>query len=248
MDAERQPFLSHLVELRRRLLHCVLVLLLVFICLSPFAPDLYSLFALPLLQRSEALEPMIAIGIITPFLVPLKLAFLVAVFVCAPYILFQGWAFITPALYKRERRFFLPLVTSSILLFYLGVAFTYFIFLPLLFDFLKLFELEGMRSSPDIALYLDFCTNMFIAFGLAFETPIVSFLLVTTKICSVEKLRSMRPMVLLAALVVGMLLTPPDVVSQLMFALPVWLLFESGLWVASLRSTNTESHSHQDRK
>ena len=233
MDDERRPFLSHLAELRQRLLRSVLSVLLVFLCLTPFAGELYRIFALPVLRNSDLTAPMIAVGVVSPFLVPLKLALVAAIFICAPYVIYQAWAFVTPGLYRRERGFVLPLIISSILLFYAGAAFAYFVFLPMLFGFLALFELQGVQSSPDIALYLDFCSNMFIAFGIAFETPIVAFLLVSTGVCTVEQLRSMRPWVIFTALVAGMLLTPPDVMSQLAFALPVWLLFELGTLAAA---------------
>ena len=239
MDAEQQPFLSHLAELRQRLLRSVLAILLVFICLTPFAQELFQLFALPLLQNSTLETPMIAIGVVAPFLVPLKLVLLASIFICVPYILYQVWSFVTPGLYGNERRFVLPLLGSSVLLFYTGAAFAYFVFLPLFFDFISLFELDGTQTSPDIALYLDFCGNMFLAFGIAFEAPVLAFLLVSTGLCTAEKLRSMRPWIILAALVAGMLLTPPDVISQLMFALPVWLLFEAGLLASGLLPENS---------
>ena len=233
MDDERRTFLSHLAELRQRMLRAALSVLLVFLCLTPFAGELYRLFALPVLRGSDLAAPMIAVGVVSPFLVPLKLALVAAIFICAPYVIYQAWAFITPGLYRRERGFVLPLIISSVLLFYAGAAFAYFVFLPMLFGFLSLFELQGVQASPDIALYLDFCSNMFIAFGIAFETPIVAFLLVSTGACTVGQLRSMRPWVIFAALVAGMLLTPPDVMSQLAFALPVWLLFELGTLAAA---------------
>lgn len=231
-----QPFLVHLAELRQRLLRCVLCVLCVFMVLFWFARDLYTLFATPLLERLPGEATMIATQVASPFLVPIKLAGMLSLFVSIPYLLYQFWAFVAPGLYRGERRLVLPLLISSTLLFYLGCAFAYFIVMPILFAFLNAFVPEGVTIMTDIGQYLSFCMKIFLAFGAAFEVPVATVLAVRTGAVSAETLRNKRPVVIVAAFVAGMLLTPPDIVSQLLLALPMWLLFELGLHLASRRA------------
>ncbi len=238
-----QSFLSHLGELRDRLLRAVLSVLLVFASLCWFSSDIYSVFAAPLMERMPAGTTMIATEVTSPFVTPLKLTLLVSIFICVPYLLYQGWAFIAPGLYRREQLLVLPLVLSSTILFYVGVAFSYFLVLPLLFAFLSLAAPQGITIMTDINHYLSFCSKMFLAFGFSFEVPIAAFLVVRMGIVSADTLRRQRALLILAAFICGMLLTPPDIISQLMLALPIWLLFEIGLLLAThfpARSRDTE--------
>lgn len=226
---QAQPFVSHLIELRDRLLRLVLAVTLVFLSLFYFANDLYTMLAEPLLRHMSAGTSMIATEVASPFLTPFKLTLVISVFICIPYILYQGWGFIAPALYKREKRLVFPLLISSTLLFYTGMLFAYFVVFPLVFGFLTGVAPEGVAVMTDISRYLDFVLKMFFAFGLAFEVPIATILLVWTGITTAESLASKRPYIIVGAFVFGMLLTPPDVISQTLLALPMWMLFEVGL-------------------
>lgn len=228
-----QTLVSHLIELRSRLLKALACVLLIFIALSYFASELYSLVAKPLLEHLAPGAGMIATEVASTFIAPIKLAFFLALFISMPYILYQAWSFIAPGLYQNERRFALPLLISSILLFYAGMAFAFFVILPILFGFFTSIAPEGVVVMTDISRYLDFILKMFFAFGLAFEVPILTILLIWSGLTTVESLKSKRPYIIVAAFVIGMLLTPPDVISQLLLAFPVWLLFEFGLWLAS---------------
>ena len=230
-DSE-QPLLVHLTELRNRLLRAIGCVLLVFLSLSVFANDIYALLAGPLLAQLPESGSMIATEVAAPFLVPFKLTFFVAVFVSMPYLLYQGWAFVAPGLYENERRLVLPLIASSVLLFYLGNAFAFFIVFPLLFAFLTSVAPVGVTVMTDIGHYLNFILKMFFAFGLAFEVPVAIILCAWTGLVSVETLSKKRPYIIVGAFAVGMLLTPPDIISQVLLALPVWLLFEAGLILA----------------
>lgn len=225
-----QTFLSHLLELRQRLLRIVLVVVAFVVALSPFANTLYSLLAVPLLAHLPKGGQMIAIEVGAPFMAPFKLATVVAVFLAIPYIIHQIWGFIAPGLYRHERRLALPLIVVSTALFYLGAAFAYFVVFPLMFAFLTSTVPEGVAMMTDINHYLDFTLTLFVAFGVAFETPVVTFLLVWVGVVSVAKLVALRPYIIVAAFVIGAILSPPDPVSQTMMALPMWLLFEVGLW------------------
>ncbi|MEJ2575732.1 MAG: twin-arginine translocase subunit TatC [Gammaproteobacteria bacterium] len=228
------PFISHLVELRDRILRMVLAILVVFIGLFPFANDIYTFIAGPLMAVLPEGTSMIATQVASPFLTPFKLTLFAAVFVTMPYLLHQLWAFIAPGLYRHERRLALPLLASSIVLFYAGVAFAYFAVFPLVFAFLTSVAPEGVAVMTDIAAYLDFVLTLFFAFGLAFEIPIATILLVWAGMTTPEALRSKRPYVIVGAFVLGMLLTPPDVISQTLLAMPMWVLFELGLVFATL--------------
>ncbi|MDX5409275.1 MAG: twin-arginine translocase subunit TatC [Thauera sp.] len=227
-----QPFLAHLIELRDRLLRMVIAVLLVFLVLAPFANTLYSLLADPLMRHMPEGSSMIAIEVASPFLIPFKLALVLAIFICVPFLLYQLWAFIAPGLYKHERRLAMPVLVSSTLLFYLGGLFAYFVVFPLVFAFLTASAPEGVSVMTDIGKYLDFVLTLFFAFGAAFEVPVVTFVLVWMGVTTPKALAEKRPYVIVGAFVIGMLLTPPDVISQTLLALPMWLLFELGVFMA----------------
>ena len=224
-----QPLIAHLAELRNRLLRSLVCVFVVFLGLSVFANDIYAMIAGPLLAQLPEESSMIATEVAAPFLVPFKLTFFAAVFACVPYLLYQAWAFVAPGLYQNERRLVLPLITSSVILFYLGNAFAFFIVFPLLFAFLTSTAPVGVTVMTDIGHYLNFILKMFFAFGLAFEVPIAIILLVWTGLSTVESLAKKRPYIIVGAFTAGMLLTPPDIISQVLLAIPVWLLFELGL-------------------
>lgn len=227
-----QPLTAHLIELRDRLLKAVLAVIAVFAVLFYFSKELYALVAKPLMDVMPAGTSMIATDVTSPFLVPFKLSFYAAILLAMPIILHQVWAFISPGLYKHEKRFGIPLLVSSVLLFYCGVAFAYFVVFPLLFAFFTSIAPEGVAVMTDIGRYLDFISTLFIAFGLAFELPIAIVLLVWSGLTTPDKLRNARPYVVVGCFVVGMLLTPPDVFSQTLLAVPMWLLYEAGIFFA----------------
>lgn len=224
-----QPFISHLIELRNRLLRVALCVLMVFLGLSFYANEIYGFIAEPLMRFLPENNSMIAIDVISPFLTPFKLALVVAIFVNMPVILYQFWGFIAPGLYQHERRMILPLLIASTLLFYLGAAFAYFVVFPLVFEFLSMTTPAGVEVMTDIAKYLDFVLALFFAFGLSFQVPIVTIVLVWTGITTPKSLSKKRPYIIVSAFIVGMLLTPPDVISQTLLAIPIWMLFEAGL-------------------
>ena len=219
-------FLSHLIELRDRLLRAVIVVGIAFVALFPFAKEIYNWLAAPLVDQGQE---MIIIGPVAPFLVPMKLTLLVAFLIALPYLLYQLWSFVAPGLYKHEKRLVYPLLASSVFLFYLGILFVYYLLLPMMFKVIPQFAPDIATFSPDIAQYLDFTMMMFLAFGFGFEMPIATILLITTGMTTAEKLKQKRPYVIVGAFVVGMLLTPPDVISQIMLAIPMWILFELGI-------------------
>ncbi|MCB1875246.1 MAG: twin-arginine translocase subunit TatC [Chromatiales bacterium] len=229
-----QPFLSHLVELRDRLLRAVLAVLVIFVCLFPFANTIYTSLAGPLQAALPAGSSMVAIDVASPFLTPFKLAMVLSIFLAVPVILHQLWSFVAPGLYKHERRLALPVLVSSTALFYIGMAFAYFVVFPLVFGFMASTTPDGVTMMTDINRYLDFVLTLFFAFGVAFEVPIATFVLVAMGITTPENLVNKRPYVIVGAFVIGMLLTPPDVVSQVLLALPMWLLFELGLLFSRL--------------
>jgi sec-independent protein translocase protein TatC len=228
MDVE-QPFISHLVELRDRLIRCIVAVAVIFAGMSFKANDIYAYLAGPLTKHMPAGSQMIAIGVASPFLAPLKLTLVAAVFVAMPYVLYQAWAFIAPGLYQHERRFALPLLVASILLFYAGMAFAYFVVFPLIFQFMILTAPPGVAVMTDINQYMDFVLTLFFAFGVSFEVPIATILLVAMGIVSRETIADKRPYAIVLAFVIGMVLTPPEVISQTLLAVPIWLLFELGL-------------------
>ena len=223
------PFMSHLMELRDRLLRAVIVILVVFLALFSFANELYTFLAEPLLVHLPTGSSMIATDVASPFLTPFKLAMMSAIFISMPFLLYQLWAFIAPGLYKHEKSLAFPLLFSSIILFYLGMVFAYFVVFPLMFKFFTGIALEGVTMMTDITKYLDFVLKMFFAFGMAFEVPIATILVISTGMTTADKLAGKRPYIIVGAFVFGMLLTPPDVVSQMLLAVPVWILFELGL-------------------
>lgn len=230
LDETEQPFLSHLVELRDRLLRIVLVVAVVFLALMPFSNTLFSVLSGPLLAHMPEHGSMIAIEVASPFLIPFKLTLFLALFISIPWVLYQAWSFVAPGLYRHERRLVLPLLVSSTLLFYAGAAFAYFVVFPLVFAFFTGTAPEGVAVMTDISRYLDFVLTLFFAFGAAFEVPVVTVLMVWTGMATREGLREKRPYVIVAAFVIGMVLTPPDVISQTLLAVPMWLLFELGVF------------------
>ena len=225
--------LSHLVELRNRLVKMVAAVLVLFVGLLPFNQQIFDWISEPV-KAAVPSGQMIVTGTAGNLLVPFKATFFVALFLAMPVVLYQIWAFIAPGLYRKEKRFAFPLLASSILLFYAGVAFAYFVVFPLIFGFFASIELEGAPWTPDIGPYLDFITSIVLAFGIAFEVPIATVLLVWAGLVTPEKLGKARPYVFLMAFVVGMLLTPPDVISQTLLAIPVYLLYESGIVMSRL--------------
>ncbi len=224
-----QPFVSHLIELRDRLIRMSIAIFVVFLALFPFANDIYTFVAAPLMAQLPEGNTMIATQVAAPFLTPFKLALIAAVFLAMPYVLYQFWAFVAPGLYKHEKRLATPLLISSILLFYIGIAFAFFVVFPLIFAFLSASTPDGVAMMTDISAYLDFVLALFFAFGVAFEIPIATILLVAAGITTPADLVRIRPYVIVGAFVIGMLLTPPDVISQTLLAVPMWLLFELGI-------------------
>lgn len=232
--SQQETFIAHLIELRDRLLRIVVGFLLVFICLFPFANRLYTLLAQPLLARLPAGGQLIATAVTTPFFVPMKVAMLAAMVLSLPYTLYQAWGFVAPGLYAHEKRFVLPLVAASTLLFFAGMAFAYFLVFPVVFGFIVSTAPQGVQVMTDIGNYLDFVITLFIAFGIAFEVPIVVVVLVKFGWVSVQQLKEIRSYVIVGAFVLGAIFTPPDVVSQIMLAVPLWLLYEAGIVAARL--------------
>ena len=232
MSQAEQPLISHLVELRTRLLRAISAILLVFIALIYFSNNIYDFVAQPLLSQLPEGTSMIATDVATPFLTPIKLTLVVSFFVAIPYLLYQAWAFIAPGLYQHERRLILPLVASSAVLFYAGMAFAYSVVFPLVFGFFTSTAPAGVTVATDIASYLDFVLTLFFAFGVAFEIPVATILLCWTGVTTPQNLKEKRPYVIVGVFVVGMLLTPPDVFSQTLLAIPMWALWEIGLFFA----------------
>jgi sec-independent protein translocase protein TatC len=224
-----QPFMAHLIELRDRILRIVIVVIAIFMVLFFFANDLYQLIAAPLLAQLPEGSTMIATGVAAPFLTPFKLSLVTSIFIAIPFIFYQFWGFVAPGLYRHEKRLALPLIASSVVLFYSGIVFSFYIVFPLMFAFFTTTTPEGVAMMTDISQYLDFVLKMFFAFGVAFEVPIVTIVLTITGVTNADKLVEKRPYVIVGSFVVGMLLTPPDIVSQTLLAIPVWFLFELGI-------------------
>jgi len=224
--------MTHLIELRNRLLRILLCVLVVFLILFPFTNELYALLAHPLLQRLPVGATMIATEVASPFITPFKFVFVLAVALSMPYVLHQFWRFVAPGLYRSERRIALPLLFSSIVLFYGGVAFAYYVVFPLAFGFLVSAAPQGVTMMTDISKYLDFALTLFFAFGLCFEVPVATIILVWVGITTPESLAAKRSYVIVGAFVIGAVLTPPDILSQTLLAVPMWLLFELGLVLA----------------
>jgi len=228
-ESAEQPFVSHLVELSHRLKRVVIFIIAVFLCAAPYANEIYTFLSGPLLQHMPEDSTMIATDVASPFFTPFKLALVSSIFASVPVVLYHFWAFVAPGLYSHEKRMILPLIVASTGLFYLGVAFAYYVVFPLVFGFLTAAAPEGVAVMTDIAKYLDFVLTLFFAFGLSFEVPIVTIILVWTGIASPKSLANKRPYVIVGAFIVGMFLTPPDAISQTLLAVPIWLLFEVGL-------------------
>jgi sec-independent protein translocase protein TatC len=231
-DSPQESFISHLVELRSRLLRSIVAVVIVLVCLFPWAKDIYALLAKPLLKVLPQGSTMIATDVTGTFLVPLKVTLMAAFLIALPYVLYQMWAFIAPGLYHHEKRLAVPVIVSSVVFFALGMGFAYFIVFPIAFGFFAGYAPTGVQMMTDIDKYLSFVLTMFIAFGITFEVPVVVVVLVRLGVVSLEKLRSIRGYVIVGAFVVGAIFTPPDVLSQVMLAVPLWLLYELGLLVA----------------
>ena len=227
-------FLEHLVELRSRLLKACLAVLVILLALLPFSRKLYEWLAAPLTAVLPEGSSMIAIDVASPFLTPFKLALLLALILAIPVVIYQLWAFVAPALYRQEKRLARPLLYSSVVLFYMGCAFAYFVVFPLVFGFFTRVAPEGVTVMTDISKYLDFVMTLFLAFGITFEVPIATIILVATGMVTIEQLKKARAYVLVGAFALGMLLTPPDVISQTLLALPMWLLYEIGILMSRL--------------
>ncbi|PJG60284.1 twin-arginine translocase subunit TatC [Aeromonas cavernicola] len=249
MSQTEQPLISHLMELRTRLLRAVAAILLVFVALIYFSNNIYDFIAQPLLSQLPEGTSMIATDVATPFITPIKLTLVVSFFAAIPYLLYQAWAFIAPGLYQHERRLIMPLVASSAVLFYAGMAFAYYVVFPLVFGFFTSTAPAGVTVATDIASYLDFVLTLFFAFGVAFEIPVATILLCWTGVTNPQSLREKRPYVIVGVFVVGMLLTPPDVFSQTLLAIPMWALWELGLFFARFyeRKEDSEDAPPQDQ-
>jgi sec-independent protein translocase protein TatC len=237
---QEQTFLEHLIELRSRLLKACVSVLVVLLFLLPFSRKLYALLAAPLTAHLPEGSSMIAIDVASPFLTPFKLSLLLAFILAIPAVLYQLWAFVAPALYRHEQRLAKPLLYTSVVLFYAGCAFAYFVVFPLVFGFFTRVAPEGVSVMTDISKYLDFVITLFLAFGITFEVPIATIILVATGITTVKKLTSWRGYIVVGAFALGMVLTPPDVISQTLLAVPMWLLFELGLLMARILVPATE--------
>lgn len=232
MSEQTETFIAHLVELRDRMLRAIVAVAVVFVCLMPWAGQIYDLLALPMMRTLPEGTHMIATGVVTPFFVPVKVTMLVAFVLALPVVLYQAWAFIAPGLYAHERRLALPLVLGSTLLFLMGMAFCYFFVFGTVFKFIAEFAPKSIVPAPDIEQYLSFVMSMFIAFGITFEVPIAVILLVKAGVVDVAKLKEVRPYVIVGAFIVAAVVTPPDVVSQFMLAVPMCLLYELGIILA----------------
>ncbi|EJL6655473.1 twin-arginine translocase subunit TatC [Vibrio cholerae] len=243
---QTQPLISHLLELRNRLLKAVAAVMVIFIGLIYFSNEIYEFVSKPLVERLPAGATMIATDVASPFFTPLKLTLIAAVFLAVPFILYQVWAFVAPGLYKHERRLIFPLLVSSSLLFYCGVAFAYFVVFPLVFGFFTAISLGGVEFATDIASYLDFVLALFLAFGIAFEVPVAIILLCWTGATTPKSLSEKRPYIIVGAFVVGMLLTPPDMISQTLLAIPMCLLFEVGLFFARFYTRDEPDEAQED--
>nr|VFK52787.1 MAG: sec-independent protein translocase protein TatC [Candidatus Kentron sp. TUN]VFK53382.1 MAG: sec-independent protein translocase protein TatC [Candidatus Kentron sp. TUN]VFK56883.1 MAG: sec-independent protein translocase protein TatC [Candidatus Kentron sp. TUN] len=233
-------FLSHLIELRNRLVRSLIAVIVVLLVLIPFANDLYEWLSAPLLRYLPEGTSMIATEVASPFFAPFKLTIVTAIFIAMPFIVYQLWAFVAPGLYKKEKKLAYPLMITSTMLFYLGAAFAYFAVFPLVFGFFTSVTPEGVEVATDISKYLDFVLKLFFAFGLAFEVPVATILLVSGGFTTPQALASKRPYIVVVAFIIGMLLTPPDVISQTLLALPMWILFELGVFFSRIYTVGKE--------
>lgn len=243
-NQSKNSFIPHLLELRNRLTKILLFVLVIFILLIPFSGQIYNILSIPLLNALPQGSEMIAIDVASPFLIPFKLVIYLSIFIVIPYILYHLWSFIAPGLYSHEKKLIFPLIVSSSILFYLGAAFAYFVVFPLIFVFFIGIAPTDVAVMTDIGRYLDFVISLFFAFGFSFEVPIITVLLITSGITTKDKLISKRPYIIVGAFTLGMLLTPPDVISQILLALPMWLLYELGLYSSKffkIRKTSNET-------
>jgi sec-independent protein translocase protein TatC len=236
-----ETFISHLIELRSRLLHSIIAVVVVLVCLFPWAKDIYALLAAPLLKALPRGSTMIATDVTGTFLVPLKVTLMAAFLIALPYVLYQMWAFVAPGLYQHEKRLAVPVIFSSVVFFALGMAFAYFIVFPIAFGFFAGYAPAGVQMMTDIDKYLSFVLTLFVAFGITFEVPVVVVVLVRLGVVELQKLRSIRGYVIVGAFVVGAIFTPPDILSQAMLAIPLWLLYELGLVVARFVAVSTRA-------
>ncbi|MFT6257642.1 twin-arginine translocase subunit TatC [Shewanella sp. Arc9-LZ] len=244
--SQQQPLISHLLELRNKLLKAIGSVLLVFITIVYWANDIYHYIALPLMRSLPETGSMIATDVAAPFFAPFKLTLVLAFFIAIPYVLYQVWSFVAPGLYKHEKRLVVPLLASSTLLFYLGIAFAYYIVFPVVFGFFTSVVPEGVQVATDISSYLSFILKLFFAFGLAFEIPVAVVLLCWAGVTTPDELRQKRPYIVVGAFVVGMVLTPPDIISQTMLAVPMLLLFEGGLIAARFYSKKVDEPENEE--
>jgi sec-independent protein translocase protein TatC len=243
-----ESFLSHLVELRDRLLRAIIALVVAFLCLVPFSKDIYRWLALPMLSKLPQGVAMIATEVTSPFFIPIKVTLLAAVVLALPVILYQVWAFVAPGLYAHEKRLVGPLVLASTVLFILGMLFAYFLVFPVVFGVMKTFTPEGVAWMPDIGAYFNFVVNMFLAFGITFEVPIAVILCVKVGIISIAKLKEIRPYVVVGAFIIAAVVTPPDVLSQILLAVPLCLLYEAGILVAQLMTRSAQAPESEYQK
>jgi len=242
---EKMPIVEHLVELRSALLRSVIAIVVFFLVLFPFADDIYTFIAAPIVQAIPG-SNLIAIGVISPFLTPLKMSLFLAIYLAMPYLLYQLWSFTAPALYRHEKKLIMPLVISSTILFYIGLLFSFYIVFPVIFTFLSSVGPESVDFAPDIQYYLDFILKVSFAFGVAFEVPIATILLIMFGATTAERLKKNRAYIIIGSFALGMILTPPDVISQILIAIPIWLLFEVGLFFApffKVRETVKQSNN-----
>jgi len=239
---EKLPLVQHLIELRRSLLRSVIAIAIFFVVLFPFADEIYNFIAAPIVQAIPG-SNLIAIGVISPFLTPLKMSLILAIYIAMPYLLYQLWLFIAPALYRHEKRLILPLVISSTILFYAGLVFSFYMVFPVIFGFLASVGPNSVNFAPDIQYYLDFILKVSFAFGVAFEVPVITILLIVFGVTTPQKLKKNRSFIIIGSFVIGMVLTPPDVISQFLIAIPIWLLFEAGLVFSSFFKVRENAQS-----
>ncbi|TPV58355.1 twin-arginine translocase subunit TatC [Aestuariibacter sp. GS-14] len=244
--SEENSLISHLIELRTRILRALLSVMVVFLCLAYFANDLYQLLAQPLLDALPENASMIATDVASPFFAPFKLTMVLSFFIAIPYVLYQVWGFVAPGLYRNEKKLVAPLLFSSTILFYSGMAFAYLVVFPIAFAFFTSVAPEGVTVATDINSYLNFVLKLFFAFGMSFEIPVAIVLLIWTGVTDADSLREKRPYVIVGAFVVGMLLTPPDVISQTLLAVPMWILFEFGVIVGGMYSKKDDADASDE--
>jgi sec-independent protein translocase protein TatC len=244
-DDKEQTLVSHLVELRTRIVRSAIAILLVFACLSPFMKQIFDYLSQPLMVALPQGAKLLAIGVIAPFMVPLKVTLFVAFVIALPYVLYQLWAFIAPGLYRKEKRLAIPIIVSSLIMFFLGMMYCYFIVFKMVFQFISNFAPDSVNFAPDIDSYFSFVLALFLAFGLTFEVPIVVVVLNRMGITDVEKLKKARPYMVVGAFVLAAIFTPPDILSQMLLAVPLVVLYQVGIWLCAIfgRAKDTESES-----